>query len=665
MKKNPVCAMLIALMLATTVRGAPPPTEDFSHEAAYKNPTLSPDGQMLAYAETIKGENRIYLLDLATKKKIGLELLGHDKAAVQFSYFFWANNRRFVYYVPRTGTYTAIDRDGSRGRTNIRGGGLVHAFRDEKEGRLLMTGRDVKKSEGDELGRDVQFYYGNRTFVHEVNPSEPVPVPIGVAVDLAWAPYRRVADNPGNVVEWVATADGQVKAAKEIRGTHYRTLYRRDDKFPFGPLPGLDWGDPQAYPLGFSADGGTLYVGRVTPEGTWGVYPYDLFKKSVGEPLIAHKKYDIVHPGFSAHANGVGLQELIYSPKERALLGVRYTTEYPRVLWFDAGLAEVQAALDQALPKKINSITSMSDDLQRLVVLSWNAQDPGTYYLFDRRAQKLEKLLARMPWIDPAAMADTLAVRYKARDGVAISGYLTLPQGKGRTNLPLVVMPHNHTWGRHVWGFDSFVQFLASRGYAVLEVDFRGSAGYGEAFRVTANKRSMEAAVADCADGAHWAVAQKFADPVRIGIVGHGVLAGSYALMSLVRESDTYCCAVDGIGITEWVRSAAKFKVLPDELVAWREKFGDPAISAEAAVLAENSPINHVARIKAPVLITHAWDDADWFYNQSKKMSELMQQAGGKVEFNDKYDEKFGYLTMAKYMNDNLAFLQKHMPAEK
>ena len=661
MKKTLPWVVAAWLSLASTIKAEPLSAEDFSHESAFKDLSLSPDGKILAYAETIKGEHRIYLLDLETNKKLGLELLGFDKSFAHSSSFFWANNRRFVYFTPRTGTYTAIDRDGRNGRSNIPGGRLVHLFRDEQYGKMLMTGQDIAKGEG--MGGNVAFFTPNRPFVQEINPSLVSGISSGLEANNDWGPEIRVVENPGGVVGWVATAEGEVKAAKEIKGTKYHTLYRESGKSAWAALPGLDWSDPEAYPLGFSADGATLYVGRVSPEGTWGIYPYDLAKRSLGEAIIAHKKYDIVNPESVDSANGVPQQALIYSPKDRRLLGVRYVTEFPRVFWLDEGLAEVQTALDQALPRKINTITSMSDDLQRLIVLSWTSQDPGTYYLFDRGTLKLEKLMARMPWIDATQMAEKKAIRFKARDGVVINGYLTLPPGKGPANLPLVVLPHDATWGRYVWGFDASVQFLASRGYAVLQINHRGSAGYGERFRGAADKQAGRLTVADLADGARWAIGQKTADPARIGIVGFGKLAGNYCLLSLATEPELYCCGVDNGGFTDWSRSMDKSRIMPDFYAAWIEKFGDPVDSG--ALLTEISPLNNAAKIKAPVLVMHDKQDENWTYNQSKDMVAALKQAGRPVEFIDNYDEKYGYLTAAKYMTDTMAFLQKHMPADR
>ncbi|MBP9912579.1 MAG: S9 family peptidase [Opitutaceae bacterium] len=658
-------ALTALLAMTATVRSEPLAAEEFSHEAAYKDVTLSPDGEVAAYAETLKGDHRLYLLNLATGKKLfGMELLGNDKAMTHNSSFFWANNQRFVYSVPKTRTYTAIDRDGRNARSNLPDGSLIYRFQDEKIGRLLMTGQDIATGEG--MGRNVSYFYPRRPYVHEVNPTVSVGgISRGMEVETDATPVVRVVENPGNVISWVVAADGQVRAGKEIRGTKYHTLYRENNKAGWVSLPGLDWSDPEAYPLGFSTDGYTLYVGRLTPEKTWGVYPYDLVKKTVGEPVLAHKKYDIVHPENAGYSNGVSLSGLIYTPKEQRLLGVRYNTEYPRVLWLDEEMAGVQAALDQALPQRINSITSMSDDLQKMVVLSWSSQDPGTYYLFDRKAPKLEKLMARMPWVDPVAMAEMKAIRFKARDGVMINGYITLPAGKPAGNLPLVVMPHNGTWGRHVWGYDAFIQFLASRGYAVLEVNPRGSAGYGEPFEDAADKHLVQAAVNDNADGVRWAIGQKLIDPRRVGIVGQGPLAGSYALMSLANEPEIYCCGVDGAGFTDWLRTIDRSWIAPEYFDAYVEKIGNPANSDEVAGLKESSPLLQAAKIKAPVLVMHDKQDTDFRYNQSKEMVAAIRQAGGTVELMDKYDEKYGYLTMAKYMNDTLAFLQKYMPADK
>jgi dienelactone hydrolase len=648
---NRICmsACLALAAAGTTCMEAALTAEDFSHESAFKDPTLSPDGRRIAFTETIRGGLQVHILELQTKKKFTLDLDGWDRALENDAAYFWANNHRLVCEVPRDGTYMAIDPDGGHRVSGLPYGRLLFRFLDEKEGRILTTESDLAPATG--MGGSIAYFIPNRPHVRKVSTHE------GGGISM------RVVDNPGSVIHWIVTATGEVRAAAEIAGTKFRTLYRDNTSSSWGPLPGLDWSDPQACPLGFSADAATLYVSRLSPAQTWAVYPYDLKEHRIGVPIFTHDKFDIVPPVTTAGANGILLQNLVFSPRERVLLGINFLTEFPRVLWLDPGMAEVQAALDQALPRKINTIASMSDDLNRLVVLSWTAQDPGSYHLFDRRTQSLEKLFARRPWIDAAAMAEVRAFRFRARDGATVHGYITVPAGSGQNAPPLVVWPHGETRGRATWGFSGFKQFLASRGYAVLEVNYRGSTGYGEAFLRAAEKNAARLSVSDCADAVRWAVGQKLADPARVGVFGWGRLSGCYALLSLAAEPGVYRCGIDVGGITDWQLSIDRSRIMPDWYAAWAEMFGDPANEAEAQLLREASPIHHAAAITAPVLIVHDHDDDRWTYGQSKDMAAALERAGCPVEFKDWRVEKFGYLRTAALMNDTLAFLQKHMPA--
>lgn len=648
---NRICmsACLAVAAVGTTQTEAAHTAEDFSHESAFKDPVLSPDGRRMSYTETIRGGLLVHIVELETKKKYTLDLEGWERDLENDATHLWANNHRLVCEVPRDGSFMAIDPDGRHRLSGLPSGGVLFRFLDEEAGQMLITDRELALATG--MSGSIAYFVPNRPHVRKLSTQW------GGGVSM------RVVDNPGTVINWIVTAAGEVRAAAEIAGTRFRTLYRENTSDGWGPLPGLDWSDPQAVPLGFSADAATLYLSRLTPAQTWAVYPYDLAQRRVEEPILAHERFDIIPPVLTTGASGLWMQDLVFSPRERALLGIRFLTEYPRVLWLEPGMAEVQAALDRALPQKINTITSMSDDLNRLVVLSWTAQDPGTYHLFDRRAQSLEKLFARRPWIDPSAMAETKAFRFRTRDGATVHGYITAPPGSGQNAPPLVVWPHGETRGRNTWEFSGFIQFLASRGYAVLEVDYRGSIGYGEAFLRAADKRAAQLAVSDCADAVRWAVGRKMADPARVSVLGSGLLSGCYALLSLAAEPGLYCCGVEVGGITDWRLSIDRSRIMPDWYAAWAEMFGDPANEAEARLLRDASPLHCASAIKAPVLIIHDRDDARWTYGQSKDMAAALERAGCPVEFKEWRVERFGYLRTAALMNDIAAFLQKHMPA--
>ena len=622
------------------------PVEDFSHEEAFYGMELSPDGKVAAYEESIGGEDRIFFRDMASGKKLqGIELAGTEGAWVHSQQFFWVNNQRLMFTMH--GRWAAMDRDGTHLR-NYLGDGVnpLYLFRDEKEGLLLMDSYQLAIASG---MRHHSYYVPDRPRIMKINPR------LGISM--------LEVENPGNVVAWGINPQGVATVAVEIKGTQYRAVYSASGAAPWVTLNGMDWTDPLVWPLGFSADGKTLYVSRISPTGTWGLYPYDLNKRQLGALLLGNERYDII-PGrhSSALVNNNFHQTLVFDRKTRELLGVRYMTEYPCTLWIDAAMAKMQTALDEALPQKINTIVSMSDDRQQMTVFSWTASDPGTYYHFDVGAQKLEKLVAAMPWIHPEKMADVAPVRFKARDGVLISGYITFPKGVEPKHLPLVVLAHNSPWMRDTWSFNSSVQFLANRGYAVLQVNARGSSGYGEPFRNLAKKEVGAQAQLDLADGVRWAIRHDYADPARVGVMGIGSFGGYSALMNLALEPELYCCGIASAPYTDMVKIVDKSEMDPDEYAFYTEWIGDPA--AEPGKLRASSPLYLAASIKASVLLIHDNEDDDWFFNQTKAMAAALKKAGREVQFNTKYsDRHYGYERHAKWLAEIEDFLTKHMPA--
>lgn len=634
--------VLIGAAVLPVARAELLPVEDFSHEDAYYGPVLAPDGKAVAYGETVKGENRVFVRDLVTTKKFGIDLEGRDGAWTQGSSFFWANNNRLVFTAH--GRRSAIDRDGTHARYALFGGAPVYLFRNE-EGTMLLKAFELATGTG--MSR-VGFYYPNRPFLVRVNTRTGEPM--------------RAVENPGNVVAWGVNPQGVTTVAEEIKGTQYRTIFRPTEDSPWETLAGLDWGDPQVRPIAFSADGATLYLSRISPTGTWGLYPYDLAKRKLGAAILENERYDILPGHDLATGNGILVQAPIYTPDFRSLLGIRYMTDYPKTVWLNERMAQVQAALDQALPQKINTVVSVSDDLQQAVVFSWTATDPGTYYIFDGAAGKLEKFLRARPWVDPAKMSDVFPMRFKARDGLLINGYITFPKGREQKNLPLVVLPHGDPFTRSTWSFDSTAQFLANRGYAVLQINQRGSSGYGENFRDAAKKKFGREVEQDLADGVHWAVRQGYADPKRVGIIGFGTFGGYTAMMSLVVEPDLYCCGISSAGVTDLVKVIDKSDMDPDVYNYLTEWVGDPA--TEKQRLREISPINLADKIKVPTLVIHDDQDDPWAYNQNKTLVANLKKAGRESELLHKFDDlHYGYERHARWLTEIEAFFGKHMPA--
>jgi dipeptidyl aminopeptidase/acylaminoacyl peptidase len=647
--------------LSAIVRGADIiPVEDFAHLDAFAGMTLSPDGRSVAYVQSVKDVQEIVIRDLDAGKNVRIEIPASRVPWVpQQTRIGWVNSHRLIFSLFEGG-FSAVERDGShiKGLTGYHGAKerqeevqvdsdrILHFIRDEKDGQVLMT----------EYNRPVVAYDGQWVVWNHPNV---------MRMNSRTAAMMRVEENPGNVEYWVTDANGVVRVALESQRGIGRTIHRENENAPWLPLPGMDWNDTKIRPLGMGADNRTLYVNRKTPAGTWAVYPYDLVQKTFGEALIAHEHYDIIPEWWRSFANGVQLQDLVYAPDRKGgLLGVRFLTEFPRVVWFDEGMAGLQAALDAALPRKINSIISLSDDRQRVVVQSWAANDPGTFYLYDAKAQNLSKLLARMPWIDPAKMAEVAAIKFKSRDGLSLRGYLTLPPGRGQKNLPMIVMPHGGPQTRDVWGYDPDVQFLANRGYAVLQVDYRGSAGYGDGFFKKGLRQVGTGMQQDITDGVRWAIRQGIADEKRIGIMG-GSFGGYSALMGLVLEPDLYKCGISIAGVTDWATLIKdKAEMFPQSYAYNLSLVGNPKKDAET--LEAISPVHQAGRIKAPVLIIHGRDDPAVPFTQAKLLVQALEKAGRPHELMSKYNEQHGlrdFSNRVEMYRRVEAFLQKHLPA--
>lgn len=646
--------------MMVTAHAGPLPVEDFSHDPAYDGMTLSPDGRTVAYVETIKNDQRILMRDLDTGAVMGIEIPYTGVPWVsQGTKLAWLNSHRLLFSL-YPGGFSAMDKDGKhyegltgRDRYAVRKGSVfrtpyaLHNFYDENDGTVLLLEYDVPVGLGDN-----QWFSWAHPHVLRLNSRT--------------GAFARVEENPGNISGWLADTHGVVRVAVETKPGTARTLYRKTAQAPWQPLPGMDWTDPAARAIAFSGDNRTLYVIKYTADRHWGLYPFDLDRMSFGEALLAHEVYDIIPLESRNHANGVPLQDLIFAPGPGGrLLGVRYHTDYPRVLWFDDAMARHQAAVDAALPGKANTVVSLSTDLTRMLVLSWAAHDPGTYYLYETDGPKLGKLLDRMPWIDPAQMAQTVAIRFKARDGLQIHGYLTLPKDRGQKNLPMVMMPHGGPRARDVWGYDPMVQFLANRGYAVLQVDYRGSAGYGDAFLKKGRRKVGTDTQHDITDAVRWAIDRGFADPRRVAILGAS-FGGYSAMMGVATEPGLYRCAVNIAGVTDWIElMQEKREIFPTSYGPTVSLVGHPVKDAEA--LKAISPRHLANQIKVPVLMIHGRDDPIVPHRQAKLMADALKQAGGDFELISKYNEAHGLDNyknrIAMYQSIDV-FLHRHMPAD-
>ena len=467
-------------------------------------------------------------------------------------------------------------------------------------------------------------------------------------VDVESGAMRVVVSAKPSVLNWFADHVGRVRAGEGGRrgGGSWIVYGRANDEDPFETLADYDRAGGDGFRFaGFDPDPNKLYVYAATANDRTGLFPYDLARKELAPALYADPVYDV--------------GPLMRSPRTGKLLGVEVVGDRPGIHFFDDAAAREQTAIDRAFPGTTNRIVSL-DRAEHIAIVEVSGDTkPPQYFVFDRDKKRMDFLFAAYPKLDEKALAPMKAVRYRARDGVEIQGYLTLPRG-GQTNLPTIVLPHGGPSTRDVWGWHAEAQFLASRGFAVFQPNFRGSTGFGRDYERKGYRQWGLAMQDDISDGVTWLVEQGISDRGRIGI--YGASYGGYAaLEGLVKTPDLY-------------RAGASFAGVSD-LVDWLDHsdhylfsdFNKPMNgdgSDDRTQLAAISPARHAGQIRVPVLIAHGEDDAIVRVKQSQSMADALKAAGATVETHYYPDEGHGFTNERNRIDFHeklAAFFERHL----
>lgn len=325
-----------------------------------------------------------------------------------------------------------------------------------------------------------------------------------------------------------------------------------------------------------------------------------------------------------AGRDDVGISHLMYAGFEGEPFAVVYDADKPSIQYLDpqSEWAQMHLGLLRSFPGQMLSLRGASRDNGKLLLSTWSDRDPGAWYVFDRNERKLQKVAGYQPWIDPAQMTPTRPISFQARDGTTLYGFLT---SRGQGPRPLVVMPHGGPFGVYDrWTYDPDVQFLASRGYAVLQVNFRGSGGRGELSMQSGWKEWGGKIQDDIADGVRWAIAQNLVDPQRICVFGAS-FGGYSALMQPIRYPDLYKCAIGYAGVYDLnlMRKTDSFSITEGG-----KRFFDRTLGTDPAMLAEISPSNHVDQLRVPVLLVHGKNDKVADFDQFQAMERALRDAG-------------------------------------
>jgi dipeptidyl aminopeptidase/acylaminoacyl peptidase len=600
------------------------PVEDFARSPDLTGAQLAPDGKFMGYLFNHEGRAEMGFLDLATGKaryfNPGRSIVGSN---LQMAGFRWVSNERVVVQTSVWGQYIA---------------GLA-AMNRTTEGWLGLTGAprwdSIKTSSSVLQSYEIMYASGqdpaNVLLLDRTAKSgEQYLYPDVIAMDTTTGRYQSILTNPGGVIHWLADWNGVVRFGLKWDGTVSRLTYRETPTAPWRYVP--DQGDSamERSFVGLDQSGRIIHVAQASQNGRWAIFPLDLQNSRLGEALIVDDEYDVLPPDFRPNYAGVPLAEAIYSDKTQELVGVRYMGTGPHQRWFDPALGDLQRQIDALHPELINLIVNRDQTESRLLVLSFSDRDPGFYSLVDLAAHKVSLLGQRMPWIKPEQLATMYPIKCTARDGLPLQGYLTLPAGGGKQNLPLVMLVHGGPWVRDAWGFDPLVQFLANRGYAVLQINYRGSSGYGQEFAAKGKQEVGGAIQDDITDAVRWVIQQGVADPRRIAIMGASY-GGYSALFALAKTPELYRCGVAVAGVTDWLdllethNQEGEFKIA---YAYWEKRLGPIKSEKVRQRLAAVSPLNFADQIKAPLLIVHGKEDQVVPLAQSTRLVALMKKQG-------------------------------------
>jgi dipeptidyl aminopeptidase/acylaminoacyl peptidase len=660
------CLALVAL----PALAAPIPAEDFFRPPQFSAPKLSPDGTHVAFILHEGWKGAIGVLNLASGKVALIEPAKKENA----SGLTWASNERLVFTVTEerdtatsAGLYSlgglyAVNRDGSKPKelvpslhrqidgginlANRRGMGslygnsvprLLHALPDEPDHVLAsFTKIDPERKNtcifylrlGDSLGTyRLNVHSGARTLVDKVF---------------------------GHVQGWGTDWDGNVRLAYSVEPDRVDYYHRPPGGKTWDKILSWRLTDPDFDVLGFDASGEKMYVVTDRDRDMSALFAFDTGRKELGPPLLALDDFDL------------STASLRFDPVTRQLVGVEYYTDKAQFHAVDPQAAVTQKLLQQALPDLEPTIVSQSRDGRVAIVEASSDRRPSLYFLFERDTKKLTLVGSSRPWLKTAALSPMRPVTFKARDGVTVRGYLTLPVNADGEKPPLVVLPHGGPWVRDYWGFDSEVQFLASRGYAVLQVNFRGSTGYGRKFLEAGYKEWGATMQDDVTDGVKWVIAEGLVDANRIGI--YGASYGGFAAMAgLCFTPELYRCGINMCGVTDlrtFVESIPEEKKL---LRANMERLvGDPKDDSE--LLKRRSPQHNIERIQVPVLLAYGQEDSIVEIKQGDRFHRELKRNGKEVKYLVFPDEGHGFYrreNRLKYYAEVEGFLEKHLKSPK
>ncbi len=460
-----------------------------------------------------------------------------------------------------------------------------------------------------------------------------------------------LAENPGNIMGWMTDHDGKLRIGIASDGVNQTILYREAETDTFTPVLSTNFKET-VNPALFTFDNKMIYALSNLGRDKSALVLFDVANGKEQEVLFETQEAD--------------LDGVFYSRKDKKLLMVSWTTDKNKEHFFDTETKELKAYVEGKLPGYQVTVGGFNKNEDKYIIRTYSDRSRGAYYYLDKNTKELTKLADLSPWLNENDLSEMKPISYTSRDGLTIPGYLTLPKGVKPKNLPVVINPHGGPWARDYWGFNPEVQFLANNGYAVLQMNFRGSTGYGKAFWEASFKQWGRTMQDDISDGVKWLIDEGVADPERIAIYG-GSYGGYATLAGLTLTPELYAAGVDYVGVSNmftFMKTVPPYwKPMLDMIY---EMVGNPR--ADSLMLAEVSPALQADKIVAPLFVAQGANDPRVNKDESDQMVAALKARGIDVEYMVKDNEGHGFRNEENrfdFYRAMISFLDKHLkPAE-
>ncbi len=576
------------------------PLEDFFRNPEKTRFQISPNGEYLTYMAPWENRLNVFTQHLESGKEFRVT----SEKDRNVSGYFWGSNSRIVFLKDKGGDEN------------------FHLYSVSPEGK-------------DEL--DLTPFDGVTTQIIDDLPENEEEMIIGLnlrnkeifdayRININTAALVMEAENPGNITEWGTDHNGIIRLAITTDGVNNTLLYRESHLYPFHELITTHFRESLA-PLFFTFDNKQFYALSNLDRDKAAIVLFDPASKKESEVLYQHGEVD--------------LGGLSFSRKRKVLTNYSFTDWKRQIVFLDTESEKIFKRIEKELLQGEIVITSHDKEETKFLVRTFSDRSLGAYYLYDKNSDQLIHLAEVSPWLKEEELCEMKPVTYQSRDGLTIHGYLTLPQNGLNERVPVVVNPHGGPWVRDSWAFNPEVQFLANRGFAVFQMNYRGSTGYGKKFWEASFKQWGRKMQDDITDGVQWLIRKGIADGKRIAIYG-GSYGGYATLAGLTFTPDLYACGIDYVGVSNMFTF---MKTIPPYwkpyLEMMYEMVGNP--ETEKELLQDVSPVFHVSKIKVPLLVAQGANDPRVNINESNQIVEALRERGVEVEYMVKDNEGHGF----------------------